>query len=103
MLIALDDTNYQSIPITDFPFFIGKLKKNVDYCLKEDVVSRYHAKLLKEGDRYFLMDMNSTNGTYINGEALKTYEKKEIKQGDEISFANIKYRLEMGAGQAANL
>jgi hypothetical protein len=95
ILKALDEENDQAIPITNFPFFIGKLKESVDYCLERDVVSRYHAKLFKENNIYYIMDMNSTNGTFVNGEALITYEKREIKQGDEISFADIRYRLEI--------
>jgi hypothetical protein len=94
LLRALDKENYQSIAIESFPFFIGKLKKNVDYCLEKDVVSRYHAKVLKEDNRYFIMDMNSTNGTYVNGESIKTYEKREVSRGDEVSLADIKFKVE---------
>jgi hypothetical protein len=93
VLKAIDEAAYKDIPITDFPFFIGKLKKNVDYCLENEAVSRYHAKISREEDSFFLTDLNSTNGTFVNQEALPTYQKKEIKFGDEIAFANIKYRF----------
>lgn len=93
-LKALDEEQYQTIIITEFPFFIGKLKKNVDYCLKKEVISRYHAKLTLEENRYYLTDLNSMNGTFLNGTALQTYEKMEIKNNDEIAFANICYRFE---------
>ncbi len=93
ILKALDETNYKNITISSFPFFIGKLKKNVDYCLEKDVVSRYHAKIICENEIYYIIDLNSTNGTYINGEPLMTYQRMEIKSGDEITFANIKYKL----------
>ncbi len=95
ILKALDEVNYQPIQIKDFPFFIGKLKKNVDYCLEKAVVSRYHAKITKEEDDYFITDLNSTNGTFVNGIALQTYEKKKVESGDEIAFANINYRFEL--------
>jgi preprotein translocase subunit SecY len=81
----------ETIKIFHFPFFIGKLKKNVDYCLVNDVVSRYHTKITKEDDTFFIMDLNSTNGTFLNGEALPTYQKKELRLGDEIALANIKF------------
>lgn len=93
VLAPLDGALYQNIQIKNIPFFIGKLKKNVDYCLEKDVVSRYHAKITKEDENYFITDLNSTNGTFVNGEALQTYEKREIKIGDEVAFANIKYRF----------
>lgn len=84
-------SGYEPILLTEYPFFIGKLKANVDYCLDQKVISRYHAKITREEERYYITDLNSTNGTYVNGQMLQTYEKKEIVLGDEISFANISY------------
>ncbi len=94
-LKALNDKNYQNISITSFPFFIGKLKKNVDYCLEKEVVSRYHAKITMEEEKLYITDLNSTNGTFVNGQALQTYETLAIHDGDEIAFADIKYRMEI--------
>jgi hypothetical protein len=91
ILKPVDEANYQTIQITGFPFFIGKLKKNVDYCLENEAVSRYHAKLTNEEKHYYITDLNSTNGTFVNAKAVKTYDKKEINIGDEIAFANIRY------------
>ncbi len=84
---------YPSITIGHFPFFIGKFRENVDYCIEKDVISRYHAKVTREGEEYYLTDLNSTNGTYLNSEMLLTYQKKEIKFGDEITFANLRYQF----------
>lgn len=95
ILEPIDKEKYQQIIMKEFPFFIGKLKKNVDYCLENDAVSRYHAKVTREEDHFYITDLNSTNGTYVNSEAVQTYEKKEIKIGDEIAFANIKYRFSL--------
>lgn len=96
ILKPLDEVQYQSITIDDFPFFIGKLKKNVDYCLEKDIVSRYHAKITKEKEQYYITDLNSTNGTFLNKEPLQTYQSKEISFGDEIAFANIRYLFLQG-------
>lgn len=85
--------SYPSIIIEHYPFFIGKFKNNVDYCIEKDVISRYHAKVTQEGDEYYLTDLNSTNGTFLNGEMLLTYQKKAIKVGDEITFADLKYQF----------
>jgi hypothetical protein len=93
ILKSLEEANYKDIPIGDFPFFIGKLKKNVDYCLEKDVVSRFHAKITKEQEQYYITDLNSKNGTFVNQEVVQTYQKMEIKIGDEIAFANIKYQF----------
>ncbi len=88
-----DETIYETIAVDSFPFFIGKLKKNVDYCLKKEVVSRYHAKITKEQDQFYITDLNSTNGTFVNKTAIPTYQPKEVVEGDEIAFANIRYRF----------
>lgn len=93
LLKSKDREKYQDIQLSDFPFSIGKLKKNVDYCLEQEVISRYHAKITKEGESYYITDLNSTNGTYVNQEELQTYEKKEIQFGDQITFANITYQF----------
>ncbi len=91
ILKPVEGAGYEPITIKNFPFVIGKLKKNVDYCLEKEVISRYHAKITKEGDCFYITDLNSTNGTTLNKEALMTYQQKELKPGDEVSFANIRY------------
>lgn len=93
-LRPVTDTDYKLILLSEYPFFIGKLKTNVDYCLDRKVISRYHAKITKEEERYYITDLNSTNGTFVNGQMLQTYEKKEIVPGDEIAFANIEFVFE---------
>ena len=64
---------------------IGRASLN-DIVIDNPVVSAQHAMLLKVGDTYWLKDLNSTNGTHING-LLFTYG--ELKDGDTIRFASI--------------
>lgn len=91
LLVPFDKVQYETIRMKRMPFFIGKIKKNVDYCLENDLVSRYHAKITKEDNQFYITDLNSTNGTFLNGEALQPYDSKEIKFGDEITLANIRF------------
>ena len=74
------------------PFCIGK-EEGCDYVLREPVISRRHAKILKEGERYFLVDTDSLNGTYLNGRKLAAHTRAEIKSGDRIDFADLCFRL----------
>lgn len=92
-LIPVDLEEYSKIEISNFPFIVGKGMENVDYCLEKEVISRYHAKILKEEESFFLIDLNSTNGTCINGEKLLAYKRYSLNIGDEIALANIKYRF----------
>lgn len=57
-----------------------------DIVIDNPVVSVQHAMLMKVGDTYWLKDLISTNGTYING-LLFTYG--ELKDGDTIRFASV--------------
>lgn len=97
ILIPQDQNQYQPIKLDVIPFFVGKLKKNVDYCLENEAISRYHAKIFKEEEQYYITDLNSRNGTYINEQVLMPYQQKELQFGDEITFANIKYKFETSA------
>lgn len=84
---------YLPIPVEEFPFFIGSLKTKVDYTINSRNVSRFHAKLEQEGEDFYLIDLNSTNGTFINGERLEPNERRRIILGDSISFADVVYRF----------
>jgi hypothetical protein len=88
-----DQDNFETIRVTNFPFFIGKTKINVDYCLKNEAISRYHAKITKDQEHFYITDLNSTNGTFLNDEAVLTYQIKELQIGDEVTFANIRYQF----------
>ena len=58
----------------------------MDLVLDHAGVSRLHARIVREGDSFFLEDLNSTNGTFKNGLRLQPYEKRELEEGDEIGF-----------------
>jgi pSer/pThr/pTyr-binding forkhead associated (FHA) protein len=53
-------------------------------------VSRRHARLLREGSAVYLMDLNSTNGTRLNGESLAAGVEKRLRDGDEIAVGKLR-------------
>jgi pSer/pThr/pTyr-binding forkhead associated (FHA) protein len=57
-----------------------------DIVIDSPVVSAQHAMFVKTGDSYWLKDLNSTNGTYVNG-LLFTYGA--LKDGDTIRFGTV--------------
>lgn len=81
----------ETIELKKFPFYIGSLAGYADGVLANDTVSRFHAKLLKEGEEVFVTDLNSTNGTRVNGEILNIQEKVKLSSGDRIAFAEEEY------------
>lgn len=63
---------------------VGKKKEEVDVVLDDVSVSRMHARILRDGEKVLLEDLNSTNGTYKNGLRMEPYERRALEVGDEI-------------------
>jgi hypothetical protein len=53
-------------------------------------VSRRHARLLRDDQAVYLMDLRSTNGTRLNGEPLPLSVEKRLRDGDEITLGRLK-------------
>ena len=82
----------QDIVIGASPVYIGKIKGESDVILDSPTVSRRHARLEYRDGNYYVKDQNSRNGTFCNGKRLRPQEECRFVQGDEISFAEIRYR-----------
>ena len=65
-------------------FVIGCHASLVDSVATHPTVSRRHARVIREGRQFFLEDLNSKNGTRINGVTLDPFEPQSITPGDEI-------------------
>ncbi|MCM1057028.1 MAG: FHA domain-containing protein [Firmicutes bacterium] len=68
---------------------IGKRKEEADIVLEDMSVSRLHARIVKEKEKYYIEDLNSTNGTFKNGLRLQPYERRELEQEDEIKTGRV--------------
>ncbi len=90
-LYAVDRRNKRHIELKQFPCTIGKMAGCVDHVLPDQSVSRIHARFDRQGDKVFLTDMNSMNGTYKNGLRMQPQETVEIEPGDEIRFGSLNY------------
>ncbi len=88
------DLDGEDIPISYFPFIIGKQGNLVDFKLNRDTVSRLHLKIDQDGDIYRIKDLNSTNGTFVCGRLLENNEEIELHTGDEVRIARYRYRFE---------
>jgi pSer/pThr/pTyr-binding forkhead associated (FHA) protein len=60
-------------------------------------VSRRHARLLIEGGGYFLEDLNSTNGTFVNKQKLAVKTRQPIREGDEIRCGRVILQFHTGS------
>ncbi|WP_029323638.1 DUF6382 domain-containing protein [Butyrivibrio sp. AE3004] len=88
-LYAIDDTEHESISLGKLPIVIGKLASCSDVVIKDKTISRMHARIYKPepgNDNVWIQDLNSTNGTFINGRRMMPNEKIKLCEDDEISF-----------------
>ncbi len=70
---------------------VGKLETAADAVINMPTVSRIHAKIRKREGEYYLADLNSRNGTSVNGQLLKTGEDHLLEDEDEVDFAQARY------------
>ena len=77
--------------VSAFPSILGAKAPEAQTILPCAGISRKHALLEQEGGRYFLSDLNSTNGTWLNGERLRPDEKKVLVNEDLITFADVRF------------
>ncbi len=90
VLVAAQPEN-RDIPVGYVPFVIGKHAGLSDYILDKPTVSRFHVRIMEKDGDYFLTDLNSTNGTKVNGRLLAANEETILKEGDEVQIAEEKY------------
>lgn len=72
---------------------IGRLDDNA-FQIPEPSVSSHHCEILRRGAETVVKDLNSTNGTFINGEPVK--ESAVIKPGQILRLGQIELRFESG-------
>ena len=82
----------QNLRITSQAVRIGKAE-DAELRIEKDTISRYHARIDAKNKEYYIEDLNSTNGTYINDELLPYKEVRQLKSNDIIRFADVKYRF----------
>lgn len=91
MLKSMKDGKYPDIHFQKGNVVIGSMAEGCTYLLKERGVSRLHAKIMEKADGIYLLDLNSTNGTFLNGEMIEPGRDYKIEEGDMVAFANCEF------------
>jgi ABC-type multidrug transport system ATPase subunit/pSer/pThr/pTyr-binding forkhead associated (FHA) protein/ABC-type multidrug transport system permease subunit len=68
---------------------IGRNDDN-DLVINNIKVSRYHAKIIKQDGRWIIEDLNSSNGTFVNGKKIKS---REVTENDTILIGGVPFKL----------
>ncbi len=83
----------------DKQLIIGR-SSELDMVLVEDMVSRKHAKITITGGKISIEDLGSTNGTFVNGEKVKT---SRLKEGDRILIGTSILKLVRAGANVVDL
>lgn len=75
--------------IGDKAVIVGCDVQKTDCTIGLPGVSRMHARISKEDNAYYIKDLNSTNGTIVDGKALSCFELCRIQPGSKIILGNI--------------
>ena len=78
-----------SFPLEGESLVVGR-DEHADVRIDAPLVSRAHARLERRGEAWHLVDLGSTNATRVNDEFV---ERRQLKDGDEISFARARCRF----------
>ena len=76
-------------------WILGKQQRGVDLSIPGLAVSRMHARIYKKEGNYYLEDLNSRNGTSVNGEPVQPGEVCLLADGDRIVFADQGYIMKL--------
>ena len=87
----------EKVDITKQLFRVGKERNKVDYCVtNNNAVSRIHADIVYKNGQYFVIDNNSTNYTFVNGQMIAAKQEVALSDGDRIKFAEEEFIFNVG-------
>ena len=88
--------NNERIQLSKPVFRIGKERSYVDYFISDNTaVSRSHANILIKGTEFYIVDTNSTNHTYVNGNMLQSNVETKLEHGSKVRLANEEFEFFM--------
>ena len=71
---------------------IGRGRDN-DIVIENKLVSRYHALLQKIKEVYYIRDLKSANGTYVNGRRIEAEKYYKVAANDIVKIANTELKI----------
>lgn len=89
MIVSIDGVVIKEVQLTKDRTTLGRRPYN-DVVIDNLAVSGEHAVMQMSGSDMFLEDLNSTNGTYVNGKAIK---RQALNNGDTIEIGKYKIKF----------
>lgn len=82
--------NNRNLVIAKTPYHIGS-REDADGVINKRGISRMHARITKEDNEYYIEDLNSKNGTWVDGGLLNYQDKVPLKFGSRVLLAEEEY------------
>src|SRR5437016_3261642 len=101
-LLVMDPSGHRStVPIRVLPFRLGRQADN-QLVMRDNRASRVHARIVLEHGDYWIEDLNSRHGTFVNGSRI---QRHRLQDADRIDFGSPdSYQLTfMPGGQVSRL
>ncbi|MBI1277868.1 MAG: FHA domain-containing protein [Anaerolineaceae bacterium] len=80
---------FMTFPLVENSISVGRSTGN-RVALETNTISRYHFSLTHDGQKTFITDMDSANGTFVDGERLAPNTPRELDGGDEIQIGDLR-------------
>ena len=94
VLVATNSPSAFSLNVDKSSYIIGRKKSSVDgYIGFNKMIGRIHCKIENRNNDFFIFDLNSSNGTYLNQEKLIPEQPYKIKNGDIVRLANSDFKV----------
>ena len=84
--------DYRDFQVGKQSCVLGK-STDADMRIDRNTISKLHAQICYEEGDYYIEDLNSTNGTMVNGELLSYGERRKLVSNDILMLADVKYRF----------
>src|SRR5215472_7474487 len=81
-LVFVQGSEQKNIVLNRSPFTVGR-KVDKDLVIADPRVSRDHAQIMQDGQDFFIEDLGSKHGTFVNGERI---QRQKLERGDRLEF-----------------
>lgn len=93
-LRSMDSRNPLELTIFKDDYLIGRKNGFVDGVIQfNGMIGRIHCKITKENNRFYIIDLKSKNGTFINGNRLTENNIYELNDGDVLGIATSTFMV----------
>jgi len=88
----------QLVPLEGDSIVLGR-HPECDVVLEIGAVSRQHARLVRAGDDFYVEDLNSRNGTFLNDEMVAG--RQRLRENDRLRICDMEFVFHLGAADSA--